>query len=444
MTPVRLSLICALIGTVLLMAAPAYAAGPTATTGSASAVGETTATLNGTVNAAGGPVIFCEFEYATSAAYGATGTYTNSSSCSPTPSGDSSQAVSASLTGLSLGTSYDFEVVLETASSLTPVTGGNKSFTTLSPVPVPTASTQAATAVTGTGATLNAEVDAKGGSVTSCQFVYGTSTSYGSSAQCSPTPSGSSQQAVSATVKNLPQDTTYHFRVVLQTAGGTATGADETFTTLVVGTATTRAATALSATGATANGTVNPMGQTVKACAFYYGALSAGHFTAEVPCSQSTGSLSGSSPVAVSASITQLTAHAEYEVVLVLTTSNGYATGQVVDFTTLTDPTGRTGAASPVTSTTATLHATLNAHGARTVSCEFQYGTSPGSDTHTARCSPKPSGSTAVAVSAALKALSPSTTYFYQVVLQTQAGIATTTSRSFRTKAKPKKGKARK
>ena len=79
--------------------------GPTVVTGTASAVTQTAATLNATVNPNGGEVSKCEFEYGTTTAYGKT------ASCSSLPgSGSSPVAVSASVSGLTPGTTYHFRI----------------------------------------------------------------------------------------------------------------------------------------------------------------------------------------------------------------------------------------------------------------------------------------------------------------------------------------------
>jgi hypothetical protein len=88
------------------------AAAPEATTGSASAVTKTTATLNGSVNPKGGKTTNCHFEYVTEASFLATGfSGATVKTCSPTPTGNVTTAVLAKLTGLPPGTTYRFRVV---------------------------------------------------------------------------------------------------------------------------------------------------------------------------------------------------------------------------------------------------------------------------------------------------------------------------------------------
>jgi sugar lactone lactonase YvrE len=96
----------------------------------------------------------------------------------------------------------------------------------------PTAVTGAASGITQTGATVAGTVNPNGGSVSSCEIEYGTSTEYGSQVPCSPSPgAGTSAVAVSATLVALTAGTEYHYRVVASNSGGTTQGADMTFKT---------------------------------------------------------------------------------------------------------------------------------------------------------------------------------------------------------------------
>ncbi len=96
----------------------------------------------------------------------------------------------------------------------------------------PAAITAAATAVTGTGVTLNGSVNASAAS-TAVSFDYGLTTAYSTNVAATPaTVTGSGAVAVSATLAGLAPGTTYHYRVKGVNSYGTATGADLTFTTL--------------------------------------------------------------------------------------------------------------------------------------------------------------------------------------------------------------------
>jgi alpha-tubulin suppressor-like RCC1 family protein len=92
----------------------------------------------------------------------------------------------------------------------------------------PNARTEPASALTSTGATFNGNVEANA-LPTTFRFEYGTSTAYGSSV---PLPegsagSGTTAQAVDATVSGLQPETIYHYRIVATNNDGTTYGHDE-------------------------------------------------------------------------------------------------------------------------------------------------------------------------------------------------------------------------
>jgi hypothetical protein len=80
-------------------------AAPSVETKAASGVGQTSATLNASVNPRGGALSACRFEYGTTTSYG------SSVSCAALPgAGSSPVAVAASLSGLAAGAEYHFRV----------------------------------------------------------------------------------------------------------------------------------------------------------------------------------------------------------------------------------------------------------------------------------------------------------------------------------------------
>jgi Fibronectin type III domain len=97
----------------------------------------------------------------------------------------------------------------------------------------PTVTTGGTSAVSQTAATLAASVNPNGGEVSECKLEYGTSSSYDSSASCSPSPgSASSPVAVSASITGLAAKTTYRYRITATNPAGTSKDRDQTFTTL--------------------------------------------------------------------------------------------------------------------------------------------------------------------------------------------------------------------
>ncbi len=98
--------------------------------------------------------------------------------------------------------------------------------------PQPTATSQAASAITSTGATLNGSVNANGVSTTA-SFEYGLTTAYGTVTAAVPaTITGSTATAVSCNLSGLQPGTAYHFHVIASSSGSVVKGADVAFTTL--------------------------------------------------------------------------------------------------------------------------------------------------------------------------------------------------------------------
>jgi IPT/TIG domain-containing protein len=235
-----------------------------------------------------------------------------------------------SITATSPAGSGTVDVTVTTSKGTSATSSGDR----FAYVASPTVVTEAASARAQTSATLNASVNPNGGEVSECKFEYGTTTSYGSSAPCAPAPgSGTSAVAVSASVTGLTANTSYHFRVSAKNAGGTSTGGDQTLNTLPnAPTVVTEAASALTQTSATVNASVNPNGGEVSECKFEYGTSTA--YGSSAACSPAPGS--GTSPVAVSASVAGMTAHTTYHFRISATNPGGTRTGSDRTFNTAT------------------------------------------------------------------------------------------------------------
>ena len=198
---------------------------PDASTGSVSHYGETAVTVEGTADPDGLPVTACVFEYGTSAAYG------HSTPCAQTPAqigaGEGPVTVSAQLTGLERLTAYHFRLSVSNAGGFD--VGRDATFTT--PAPVGIVEVGIAD-VSSDSALFSARID-PGGSATTYEVEYGTSTAYGESV---PVPAGvlgpqTSPVPASVRVEQLTPETTYHARLVASNALGTMYGPKETFTT---------------------------------------------------------------------------------------------------------------------------------------------------------------------------------------------------------------------
>jgi hypothetical protein len=103
---------------------------PAVTTGAASSITQTGATVAGTVNPNGSAVSDCHVEYGTTTAYG------SQVPCAAGPgSGTSAVAVSASLTGLTAGTTYHYRVVATNGGGTT--NGADATFATTAATVLP-------------------------------------------------------------------------------------------------------------------------------------------------------------------------------------------------------------------------------------------------------------------------------------------------------------------
>lgn len=126
-------------------------------------------------------------------------------------------------------------------TNLAVVSGGGESITsnntasdptTILPATAPTVTTELATGISTTTATLNGMLNPNS-QPTTAQFEYGLTSSYGSIAPLGGTFSGAVTQAVNAGISDLLPGTTYHFRLTATNVIGEATGQDQVFTTLM-------------------------------------------------------------------------------------------------------------------------------------------------------------------------------------------------------------------
>lgn len=199
------------------------------------------------------------------------------------------------------------------------------------------ATTDAATAITSTGATVNGTVNPNG-AATNYAFQWGLTTSYGNEA---PLPAasagaGSAGVPVSLALGGLASGTVYHFRVIASNAAGVATGADETFTTAgsapPPAAAVTGAASSVTSNSAVLSGSV-VAGEAPTSCAFAYGATTSyGSLTVaqQVPA--------GTTAVAMTATISGLASASAFHYQLVCTGATGTVAGADQTLTTLPEP----------------------------------------------------------------------------------------------------------
>jgi hypothetical protein len=402
---------------------------PSVSTGAASSITPVSATLSGSANPHAQTVSDCHFDLGTSTAYG------SRVSCSTSPSG-STQTVdlTGSATALRPATTYHYRLTVTVAGGT--FAGPDRQFTT---PPSPYAKTGAATAVSGSTATLTGTVNLEGQPLRSCAFRYGATTAYGLTAACSQTPNGTGNVTVSASITGLAAAHAYHFELVVTTSAGTALGGDRTFqTTKQAPAVTTGPATAISATAATLNGTVNAHGLQLTVCEFVYGRTTAYGHTAT--CASMP---SATVAMPVSAAVAGLSPGTKYHFALLAQSAGGRTIGHDHTFYTGAapppPPAGYTLPARAIGQRSATLRGAINPGGAAVSDCHFDFGRIPARGAAFAytghiACVPSPSGTRLVAVSATVTGLKPATPYRFRLVVTTTGGTLNAPPRGFRTR----------
>ena len=207
----------------LLLALPsvALAAAPAATTGAASGVTRSAATLSGAVDPNGTATTWY-FEYGTTTAYGL------QSAGGDAGAGDDPVGVSTAVSGLSAGTTYHYRLVAVNADGTAP--GGDRTFRTAAGPSLPSLSSTVAREVGPTSASLRSRIDPNRGATT-YHFEYGLSSSYGSRTPEREVGSGDSPVAVAETIEGLQPYRRYHFRVVARNEAGQRASRNRTFAT---------------------------------------------------------------------------------------------------------------------------------------------------------------------------------------------------------------------
>jgi len=313
---------------------------PVVTTNAADTITDTSAVLHATVNPgwANSTVEFC---YGT--ASDLTGCTPASAAQSPVLAGGTAVPVTVDLTGLTPGTLYYFN-----AAALNSLDSGSGSILSFRTPDAPVATTDAAGTITSTSATLNGTVN-PGWAETAVTFCYGTASDLAgcttATAAESPLAVGGSDQSVTVGLSDLAPGTLYYFRVTGSNSVSTVSGTIESFQTPADPTPTTSAATDITGTSVTLNGTVNPewASTTVEFC---YGTASdlAGCTTATAAESPLA---AGGSAESVSVDLTGLTDNTTYYFRVSATNTVGTTDGSILSFTT-------TSGATPTPSTTPT------------------------------------------------------------------------------------------
>jgi DNA-binding beta-propeller fold protein YncE len=283
---------------------------PSVTNLSATNINSSNATLNASVNPQGSTttVYFV---------YGATTNYGSNTAADSIGSETNAIPVSAAVSGLLPAAVYHFEAIAFNSAGTN--FGGDMTFTTQAGAPL--ATTQPATSISLSNATLNASVTPEGTNTT-VYFVYGATTNYGATNIVPNIGSGTGAISVDTNLTGLLPATLYHFEAIASSSEGTNFGGDLTFTTLSgAPLATTLSASNINYGNATLYASITPENAATTVYFVYgpntnYGSTNVvGDFG------------SGSNAVSVSATVTGLLPGAQYHFEAIASSSEGTALG---------------------------------------------------------------------------------------------------------------------
>jgi hypothetical protein len=196
--------------------------------------------------------------------------------------------------------------------------------------PLPSVTTNPATAVTETAATLNGAVNPEGFE-TAYDFEYGTEPGdFSASTPEQSAGKGSSEAPVSSPITGLQPGTTYYYRIIANSPTGTAAGTEASFKTSgkpppPPPTVTTESSSGIAAHAATLGATVNPNGADTHYY-FEYGTVS-GLYESDAPALPGNDAGSGTSPLAEKVEVTGLEQHATYYYRVVASNATGTSYG---------------------------------------------------------------------------------------------------------------------
>jgi len=400
---------------------------PTLTTTSASSIGQSSATLNGTYNS-NGLASSVRFEWGTTS-----GTYPNTTTLTSVGTGSGSH--NATISGLTAGTTYYYRII--GSNSAGSAQGSQISFTTTTSGGgnVPIITTTSVSGVGQTYATLNGTYNDNGtGLNTTVYFQYGTSSSNLNSTTGSTTYSSSSD-IFNNNISSLSSGTTYYFRAVGNNSNGTAYGSILSFFVPTSGggsapSITTNSASGITNSSAVLNGYYNANNDNTTTY-FRYG-------TSSSNLNQNTASVSqGNGSGIFSNAISNLNNNTTYYFQAVGWNSNGYTNGTILNFTTGSGngngliPTVETTIATLTADTTTRLNGLVISTGAVSTNVWFEWGSAISLGKTTAVQSI--GSGTNISFNDSLSGLNTNSIYYFRLVGQNQYGIDYGEIRIFRT-----------
>lgn len=245
--------------------------------------------------------------------WGLTTSYGNATTSQPIGNGTTSVNVSAAISGLSQPT-YHFRTVAQNSMGTT--YGIDQVFDVS---PLPNATALAANPIGINTATMNGTANSNNQTGTAW-FEWGTTTAYGNTTTPVSLSASVNDVPMTQALTGLLEGMVYHYRVVAQTSEGTANSDDMTFTTLTPVLVVTGGYVGAGQTGFIVDGLINPGGAALDYYFEYGGTTAYGSQTA----TQSAGS--GTSTIAVRATLNDLDPDTDYHVRLVTLNASSVAT----------------------------------------------------------------------------------------------------------------------
>ena len=325
-------------------------------------------------------------------------------------------AFSNTINNLDPNTTYQYKAFVSNITAL--FYGETKSFTT--PVIPQTVTTNQASNITATTATLNGTITAGSETITSQGFEY----KLASSSTWTTITATLNGNVITQNLTGLTQNTSYQYRAYATTASGTVYGTIENFATLVIvpPTITTNPATNISQYSATLNGTINSGSETITSQGFEFKLSNSSTWTTI------TATLNGN---VITYNLTGLNPNSSYQYrAYATTTVFGTDYGITQSFLTpeLIPPTVTTYLASNVTDNSITLNGTI-IEGSETITSQgFEYRLASSSTWTTIAVT-----LTGNSITYNLEGLAYSSTYEYRAYATTASGTVYGTIQSHTT-----------